>query len=148
MMKSVLRTALGVSMLATSAFADTPLADIRTYAGQIEKGSEQITRLLKEKQPAAQGVRDGIAAMTVDIEHLQRLVAEVTEANPPFVARGDKDWDLLKAQVQLLGIFHSQKDELMKTGDMNKNRSMLRTQAKGLTTRAEMLQETAQRLQR
>ena len=147
-MKSVLSSAFCLSMLATPAFADTPLADMRTYAGQIEKGSEQITRLLKEKQPDAQGVRDGIAAMAVDIENLQRLVAEVTEANPPFVARGDKDWDLLKTQVQLLGIFHSHKDELMKTGDMKKNRSSLRTQAKGLITRAEMLQQTAQRLQR
>ena len=147
-MKSVLSTALGVSMLATSAFADTPLADIRTYASQIEKGSEHITRLLKEKQPDVRGVRDGIAAMAVDIENLQRLVAEVTEANPSFVARSDKDWDLLKTQVQLLGVFHSHKDELMKADDMKKNRSTLRAQAKGLTTRAEMLQATAQRLQR
>ena len=147
-MKPLLSSALCLTMLATSAFADTPLADIRTYAGQLEKGSEQITRLLNAKQPDAQGVRDGIAAMGVDIENLQRLVAEVTVANPQFVVRGDKDWDLLKTQVQLLVIFHNAKHELMSADNMKKNRSALRVQAKGLTTRAEMLQATVQRLQR
>ena len=147
-MKHILSSTLCLTLLATSAFADTQLTDIRTHAGQIARGSEQIFHLLSEKQPDAQGIRGGIAAMGLDIQNLQRLVVELTDANPQFVARGDKDWDRLKTQVQLLSIFHNTKDELMKADDMKKNRSTLRAHAKGLATRAGLLQETATRLQR
>jgi hypothetical protein len=135
-------------VLATSAFADTRLGEIRTHAGQVQKGSEQVTLLLKAKQPDAQAIQGKISAMGGDIENLQRLIVGLTEANPQFIQRGDKDWDLLKQQVQLLSIFHNTKQELTKADDLRKNRSLLRAHAKGLTTRAGSLQETAQRLQR
>lgn len=147
-MKHPLSTALCLTLLATSAFADTRLADIRNHAGQVEKGSEKISLLLKAKQPDAQAVRDGITAMGGDIENIQRLVVELTEENPQFIQRGDKDWDLLKQKVQLLALFHNNKDELMKADDMKKNRSLLRAHSKGLAMRAGLLQETAKRLQR
>jgi hypothetical protein len=147
-MKHILSSALCVIALATSAFADTRLADINTHAGQIKKGSEQINLLLKAKQPDAQALRAGMNAIGGDIENLHRLVVELTEANPQFIQRGDKDWDLLKTKVQLLAIFHNAKDELIKADDMRKNRSLLQAHAKGLGTRASMLQETAQRMQR
>ena len=147
-MKHLLSSALCLTVLATSAFADTRLADIRTHAGQVKKGSEQITLLLKAKQPDGQAIRDGITAMGGNIENLQRLVVEITEANPQFVQRGDKDWDLLKQKVQLLSIFHNTKQELAKADDLKKNRSLLRAHAKGLAMRATLLQETAQRLER
>ena len=147
-MKQLLSSALCFAVLATPAFADTRLGAIRTHAGQVQKGSEQITLLLKAKQPDAQAVRDGITGMGGEIANLQRLVVELTEANPQFVQRGDKDWELLKMQVQLLSIFHNTKDELMKADDMKKNRSTLGAHARGLAGRAELLQETAQRLQR
>jgi len=137
-----------LTVFATSAFADTRLADIRTHAGKVQKESQQITLLLKAKQPDGQAIRNGITAMGGDIEDLQRLVAELTEANPQFVQRGEKDWNDLKQKVQLLSIFHDAKDELMKADDMKKNRSTLRTHAKGLATRASMLQQTVQRLER
>jgi len=148
MKRSLSTVALCLTVLATSAFADTRLADIRNHAGQVAKGSDQLVRLLKAKQPDAQAIRGGITAMGGDIENLQRLVTEITEASPQFIQRGDKDWDLLKTQVQLLGIFHNTKDELMKADDMKKNRSLLRAHAKGLASRAEVLQATAQRLER
>lgn len=62
-MKHLLSSALCLTVLATSAFADTRLAEIRTHAGKLQKGSEQVNLLLKAKQPDAQAVRDGIAAM-------------------------------------------------------------------------------------
>lgn len=147
-MRHLFTSAICLTVLATAALADTQLADIRTHASQVEKGSEQVALLLKSKQPDAQAIRDGITAIGGDIENLQRLIAELTEANPQYVQRGDKDWDRLKTQVELLAIFHNTKDELMKADDMRKNRSLLRVHAKGLATRAEVLQETAQRLQR
>ena len=146
-MKQLLSSALCFTVLATSAFADTRLGEIRTHAGQVQKGSEQVTLLLKAKQPDTQAVQEKIFAMGGDIGNLQRLIVEVTEANPQFVQRGDKDWDLLKQKVQLLAIFHNTKDELMKADDMKKNRSLLRAHAKGLAARASLLQQTAQRLQ-
>jgi len=107
-----------------------------------------MSRLLSVKQPDAQGIRDGLNAMGEDIENLHKLVVKLTEENPLFVERGDHDWDRLKTQVQLLGIFHNTKDELMKADDMKKNRSVLRAHAKGLALRSALLQETATRLQR
>ena len=44
--------------------------------------------------------------------------------------------------------FRYTKDELMKADDMKKNRSLLRSHAKGLAARSAVLQETATRLQR
>ena len=136
------------TVLSSALFADTHLTEIRTHAGQVKQGSEQIGRLLSVKQPDAQGIRDSIKTMGEDIENLHRLVVKITEANPQFVERGDQDWDRLKAQIQLLGIFHNTKDELMKADDMKKNRSLLRAHAKGLATRSAVLQATATRLQR
>jgi len=137
-----------LAVLAIPVFADTHLVDIRTQAGQVEKGSEQVTLLLKANQPDAQAIRDVITATGRDIENLHLLVVGLTETNPQFIQRGDKDWDLLKQQVQLLSIFHNAKQELTKADDLRKNRSLLRSHAKGLATRAGLLQETAQRLQR
>ena len=144
----LLMSALCATVLSSALFADTHLTEIRTHAGQVKQGSEQIGRLLSVKQPDAQGIRDSIKTMGEDIENLHRLVVKITEANPQFVERGDQDWDLLKAQIQLLGIFHNTKDELMKADDMKKNRSLLRAHAKGLATRSAVLQATATRLQR
>ena len=147
--KHLLMTALcGAAFTTGTVFADTHLTDVRTHAGQVKQASEDIGRLLKAKQPDAKGIRDGIAAMGANIETLQKLVANITEAKPEFVVRDEKEWDSLKTQIQLLGIFHNTKDELMKADDMKKNRSLLRAHAKGLATRSAMLQETATRLQR
>lgn len=146
-MKHLLSSAICMTVLATSAFADTQLADIRTHAGQLRMGSEQVTLLLKAKQPDAQAIRDGITSMGGNIENLQRLVVELTAANPEFIQRGDKDWDLLKERVQLLTIYHNSKQEGMKTGDLKKNRTLLRVNAQNLTRGATLLQESAQRLQ-
>jgi len=146
-MKNSLSSALCLTVLATSAFADTQLADIRTHADQVRKGSEQVTLLLKAKQPDAQAIRDGITAMGGGIENLERLVVELTAANPQFIQRGDKNWDLLKERVQLLSIYHNSKQEAMKAGDLKKNRSLLRVNAQNLTRGATLLQESAQRLQ-
>jgi hypothetical protein len=147
-MKRLLNSALCLTALATSAFADTRLTEITTHAGQVKKGSEQVALHLKAKQPDAQAIHDGLTTMGGDIENLQRLVVELTEANPQFIQRGDKDWDLLEQKVQLLAIFHNTKGELMKADDMKKNRSLLRAHAKGLAMRAGLLQKTAQRIQR
>ncbi len=150
-MQQIKHLLIGTFCVATftgAAFADTRVAEIKTHAGLVKQASENIGRLLKVKQPDAQGIRDGIGAMGLDIEKLQRLVVEITEANPDFAVRGDEDWSRLKTQVQLLGIFHNTKDGLMKADDMKKNRSLLQAHAKGLAVRSASLQETATRLQR
>jgi len=147
--KHLLMTALwGDAFITRTVFADTHLTDIRTHAGQVRQVSEDIGRLLNAKQPDAKGIRDGIAAMGVNIETLQQLVVNITEEKPEFMVRDEKDWDSLKTQIQLLGIFHNTKDELMKADDMKTNRSLLRAHAKGLAIRSAMLQKTATRLQR
>ena len=147
-MKHPLSTALCLAALVMPVYADTRLADISTHADQVKKGSEQVILLLKAKQPDAQAIRDVITTTGGDIENLQLLVVGLTEANPQFIQRGDKDWDLLKQQVQLVSISHNAKQELTKADDLKKNRSLLRAHAKGLAMRATLLQETAQRLQR
>jgi len=144
----LLISALCATALSSALFANTHLTEIRTHAGKVKQGSEQMSRLLSVKQPDAQGIRDSLKAMGEDIENLHKLVVKLTEENPQFVERGDHDWDRLKTQVQLLGIFHNTKDELMKADDMKKNRSVLRAHAKGLAVRSATLQETATRLQR
>ena len=147
-MKHTFTSALCLTVLATLVSADTRLADIKTNADQLKKESERVALLLKAKQPDAQAIREGITAMGGEIETLDGLVVQITEASPEFVLRGSTDWDLLKMQVQLLSVFHNAKAELMNADDMKKNRSTLRAYAEGLATRAGSLRQTAQRLQR
>ena len=147
-MKKLLSSALSLTALAATAFADTPMADIRTHAGHVQRGSEQVMLLLKAKQLDAQAIREKIASTGGNIENLQRLVTGMETANPQFLPLAGKDWDLLKLQVQLLSISHNNKHVLANADDVKKNRSLLQAQAKGVAQRAGLLEKTAERLQR
>ena len=144
----LLSSALCVTVFATAAFADTHLTDLKSHAGQVQRGSEQVSLLLKAKQLDAQAIRDKIATIGEDIENLQRLVVELEAAKPQFVQRGDKDWELLKMKVQLLSINYNIKHALSKEDDLKKNRSLLRAHATDLMRRSTLLRETATRLER
>lgn len=144
-MKKTLPTAL-CFLVAVPLLANNHLANIKTHAANVERDSAQTAQLLKAKQPDVAAVRSQIDKTGQDITALQKLVADFEATNPSFSDQNKKDWDFLKEKVQLLTIFYNVKQELASADDMQKNRSMLRAHAKGLSERAAKLQVTAGRL--
>jgi hypothetical protein len=133
-------------VVAVPLLADTHLTNIKTHAANVERDSAQTAQMLKVKQPDVAAVRSQIDKTGQDITALQKLVADFEATNPAFSEQNKKDWETLKERVQLLNIFYNVKQELASADDMQKNRSMLRAHAKGLSERAAKLQETAGRL--
>lgn len=88
-----------------------------------------------------------IGDMTTDVNKLQELVTSFDSTKPMLSDRDKIDWQLVKDKVQLLEIFHGQKQKLA-TEDMTKNRGMIRAHADGLAVRAQKLQVTANKLRR
>jgi predicted nucleic acid-binding Zn-ribbon protein len=144
-MKKTLPIVIGL-LASVPALADTHLAGIKTHAANVERDSTQTAQMLKAKQPDKQAVRAQIEKTGLDITALQKLVADFEATSPQFSEQNKKDWQDLKEKVQLLSIFYNVKQELATSDDMQKNRSLLRAHAKGLSERAAKLQETANRL--
>lgn len=116
-------------------------------AQRIERDAATVEQSLKKKVSDPATVRQTIAAMSDDIAKLRQLVQQLDSTGAQLSARDQTDWQLVKDKVQLLEIFHGQKQTLA-SEDVNKNRSLIRAHAKGVGLRAQKLQQTAQRLRR
>jgi hypothetical protein len=88
-----------------------------------------------------------IDAMSADIEVLKKQVADFESTHPQMNDRDRAGWERLKVKVQLIEIFHGQKQQLA-GGDLARNRGLIRAHAAGVAKRAEMLQRTLAELAR
>jgi uncharacterized protein (DUF3084 family) len=148
-MKTILNVFACLTLAASAALADSKIfREIVGDAAKIQQDAAAIHSQLRLKNPDFDAVRSKTEALNSDIEALRKDV-EAFEANHPNLTEAQKkDWELLKTKVQLLMIFADQKKELLNSGDVRKNRTMLRAHAQGIAKRAEMLQQTASRLDR
>ncbi len=145
-MKNLTILTIAVGMAALPATADTQLfRGIVGDAANIESVAGTLAENLKNK-------RFDSSKLAVDVERLGAEIAKLRQDVETFDASAlsgpqQADWKLVKTKVELLTIFHDRKAELMK-GDVAKNRALLRSHAKGIATRARLLQQTANRLDR
>ncbi len=148
-MKTILNVCACLTLAASAALADSKVfRDIVGDAAKIQQDATAINSQLRAKSPDFDAVRSRVEALNTDIESLRKDV-EAIEANLSNLTEAQKkDWELLKTKVQLLMIFADQKKELLNSGDVRKHRTMLRAHAQGIAKRAEMLQQTASRLNR
>lgn len=147
-MKHLLSSAVCLTVLSVAAFADTRLTEVKTYAGNIERESKELTTLLKGKQFDSQTIQTRISSIGGEIGNIQKVVGEIEASNSQFVEGRGKEWELFKQNVQLLSISHNNKVAAATAENPKKNRSLLMAYAKGQIKRAEMLNETSQRLLR
>lgn len=122
-------------------------AQLLESAKNIERDAGLVSTALKSKALDAADVRSKIDAMGGDVTKLQELVASFEAGHPKMSERDSAEWKMVKEKVQLLEIFHGQKQKLA-SGDLAKNRTLLRAHAEGVAKRAMKLQETVTRLQR
>lgn len=117
-------------------------------AAVIQRDAEEISKHLKSKSADYSEVKTKIETLGKDIAALRKDVQEFDAAHPGLSEQQKKDWELVKTKSELLLIFYDQKAKLVESGDIKKNRSMLRAHANGIAKRAAMLQQTASRLDR
>jgi len=116
-------------------------------AANIEKDAAAIQADLKTKSFDAGKAKREIDDLGRDIATLRKDVEAIDANLASLTDEQKKDWELVKTKVQLLTIFYDQKAELMNS-DLAKNRTMVRALAAGIAKRAEMLQQTVNRLDR
>jgi hypothetical protein len=93
-------------------------------------------------------VKADVAALA---KHIDALKADVDALDANLQNLGvdqKKDWELAKTKTQLLQIFSDWKEALVESGDVRKNRKLLRDHAAGIAVRAALLQRTVNRLDR
>ena len=137
-------TALAVPAFALDQDIVTRMID---SARVIERDASAIGSSLKSRKFDTAAVKEKINAMSADVGALLSLVAEVERKEVQMSERDRADWKLLRDRVQLLEIFHTQKQKLAEE-DVAKNRSAIRAHAAGVALRAQKLQQTAEKLQR
>ena len=147
-MKHLLSSAVCLTVLSVTAFADTRLTDVKTHAGNVERDSKELTTLLKGKQFDLQTIQTRISSIGGEIGNIQKVVDEIEASNARFVEGRGKEWQLFKENVQLLSISHNNKVAAATAENPRKNRALLMAYAKGQIKRAEMLNEASQRLLR
>jgi hypothetical protein len=142
-------TLCGFTMMTVSTFAlDQHFVNqVMQSAKNIERDAKLLSDAVKAKAIDTDDVRKKISAMTADIAALQKQVADFEAGNPAFSEHEKADWDKFKQKVQLIEIFHNQKQQLAEA-DLVRNRKLVRAHATGVAKRAEMLQQTLSRLAR
>lgn len=148
-MRFLLSTVGCLTMTAMSAFAldETFVQRSIQSARNIERDAIAVRAAIKSKNLDAADVRARIDAMSGDIESLQKLVADFEGTNPQLNDRERADWTLVKEKVQILEIFHGQKQQLA-SADVVRNRKMIQVHAKGVAERADRLHQTLLKLMR
>ncbi len=140
---------IGLAMAMPAALAvDRAFVDqMMTAARSIERDANAVSQALKGKAKDEAALEARIDAMGAEVDKLKKLMAEYELSHPAKGERERADWERLRESVKLLELFHGEKKALATT-DLAKNRSLVRTHAKGLAERAKRLQRTAGQLWR
>lgn len=138
---------LALAALPAAALEKEFVDQIVLSAQNIERDATEVSRALKTKAVDKSGVTAKIDAMSGDLDKLKQLVSQFEATNPQLSERDKADWEMLKAKVQLLEIFHERKKTLA-AEDLGKHRGTIRAHANGVALRAQKLQQTASKLRR
>lgn len=147
-MRHLLSTALGIAILAAPVMmAQSKFRSIIGDAANIEKDATALSLDMKAKNFDITKAKADAESLGKDIAKLRKDVEEIDAGMANLTGQQKADWELVKTKVQLLTIFHDRKSELM-SGDLSKNKGLIRAHADGIAKRARLLQQTANRLDR
>jgi hypothetical protein len=148
-MKTLLSSIVTLALAATSAMADTTTyQNIIGDATKIQRDAEAISSHLKAKDPDAETVKAKSGDLNKDIQSLRNDLAAFEATNPSMTEQQKKDWGLVKTKAELLLIFSDSKNSALDSGDLKKNRSLVRAYSDGIAKRAALLQETVKKINR
>ena len=148
-MKTLLGTITVLTFAATAAMADTATyQNIIGDAAKIQRDAEAISGHLKAKSPDVDTVKAKSGDLNKDIQSLRDGLAAFEATNPNLTGQQKKDWDMVKTKAELLLIFSDSKNGALNSGDLKKNRSLVRAYSDGIAKRAALLQQTVQKLSR
>ena len=148
-MKTLLSAMATLALAATSAMADaTTYQNIIGDATKIQRDAEAISGHLKAKNPDVETVKAKSGDLNKDIQSLRSDLVAFEATNPNMTGQQKKDWDLVKTKAELLLIFSDSKNDAMNSGDLKKNRGVIRAYSDGIAKRAAMLQATVKKLSR
>jgi hypothetical protein len=136
-----------LAAFSASALEKELVDNILSSARNIERDASAVNAVLKNRNFDASEVKNKIGAMEADLNRLRQLVSDFEASNATLSSSDKEAWHKVKMKVQLLEIFHSQKKKLADE-DLDKNRSLIRSHAGGVAKRAQLLQQTATKLQR
>ena len=148
-MKTLLGTIATLALAATAAMADTnTYQSIIGDAAKIQRDAETISGQLKNKNPDVESVKAKSSELNKDIQSLRGDLAAFEATNPSLTEQQKKNWELVKTKAELLLVFSDSKNNLLNAGNMEKDRSMIKSYSDGIAKRAQLLQQTARKLDR
>jgi hypothetical protein len=131
------------------AAADTKaFRDIIGNAANIQVDAEALGDRLKSKVTDESAIKAEVAALAQDIEALRKDIENLDGRLQDLTPEQRKNWELAKTKAQLLQILSDAKKMRLESGDINKDRGLLRSQVKGIADRAALLQRTVNSLDR
>lgn len=142
-----------VLALTFAAFTALPAAadskafrDIIGDAANIQMDAEALDEKLKSKVLDQSAIKAEVSALARHVEALKKDIDNLDGRMQDLSPEQRKNWEMAKTKAQLLQVFSDWKMMQVESGDLNKNRALLRSQAKGLAVRAALLQRTVNRL--
>jgi len=148
-MKSFMTVFTFAALAAVPAMADSKaFRDIIGDAANIQMDAETLRDNLKSNNFSESAVKAEVAALAKHIDALKADVDALDANLQTLTVDQKKNWELAKNKVQLLAIFSDWKEALVESGDIRKNRTLLRNHAAGIAVRAALLQRTVNQLDR
>lgn len=148
-MKTTILALTFAAFTALPAAADsTAFRDIIGDAANIQMDAEALGEKLKSKVLDQSAIKADVAALARHVDALKKDIENLDGRMQDVSPEQRKNWELAKTKAQLLQVFSDWKMMQVESGDLNKNRALLRSQAQGLALRAALLQRTVNRLDR
>ena len=122
------------------------IEQVVSEAKKAQLEAREIADLLKRRRPDMARLESKLQYLAQHSSRLNELIASIDAAawqlNPSQAA----EFERMKQASQILNIFVDNKQKLLQSGQISKNRGLLRAKAEGIAKRAEFVQVSALRV--
>lgn len=120
--------------------------EIVSHASKVRTTASEAAQHLKNRNADFAKVKDLVSTLDQDAEALKAKVAEFEAANTNLPERDLRELERLRSVATILNVFVDNKLEILKSDDLNRQRTLLRAKADGIVKRADMILQSASRL--
>jgi uncharacterized protein YoxC len=115
-------------------------------ARSLEQKAGQIAQTLKNKKADPSSLSGHFAEVASGVEKIQNLVSQLESQTSSMNARQMAEFNRVKELASLMGVFLSNKKNLLESGDLSSKREELRANALSVAIRAELIRKNAAKL--
>lgn len=115
-------------------------------ARALEQKAAQIAQTLKNKKADPSSLSGQFADVASGVEKVQSLVAQLESQTSSMSAKQLNEFNRVKELASLMGVFLSNKQNLLETGDLVSKREELRANVLSVAIRAELIRKNASKL--